>query len=121
MMQMPSAAMPVKNNRPGEKPQCNQEKSAEINQGLRNAGTGGYQRPKRILFIHPECTGQKTCSNHNKKTACPAERLCLWSCRSSDAASRKPELGANFNRAAIWVRLKLLRSSRAWSRFLPII
>jgi hypothetical protein len=58
MMQMPSAAMPVKNNRPGENPQSNQEKSAEINKGLSNAGSGGNQRPKRILLIHPECTGQ---------------------------------------------------------------
>jgi hypothetical protein len=65
MMQMPSVALPAKNNRPGEKPQPNQEKSAEINKGLSNAGSGGNQRAKRILLIHPECTGQKTWSHHN--------------------------------------------------------
>ena len=41
MMRMPPVARPVENNRPGEKPQCNQKKSTEINQGLRNAGAGG--------------------------------------------------------------------------------
>ncbi len=52
------AALSAKNNRPREKPQPNQEKSAEINEGLSNAGSGGNQCPKRILLIHPEYTGQ---------------------------------------------------------------
>ena len=57
MMRMPLAMLRAK-NRPDENPWRNHEKSAEINKGLSNAGSGGNQRPNRILLIYTEYTGQ---------------------------------------------------------------
>ena len=59
VMRIPLAMLRVK-NRPAENHQPNQEKSAEKNKGLSNGGSGGNQRPNRILFIYTECTGQKS-------------------------------------------------------------
>jgi hypothetical protein len=52
-------------NRPGEKRHRDQEKSAEINKDLGNGGSGGDQRPERILRIDTVYPGQKTWSDHN--------------------------------------------------------
>jgi len=65
MMQMPSVALSSENNGPGEKPQPNQEKSAEKNKSLRNGGSGGYQCVERILRIYRACAGKKNWSHHN--------------------------------------------------------
>jgi hypothetical protein len=91
-MQMPSVPLPAENNRPDKKSQPHQKKSAEINKDLSETGSGGKQRPKRILLIHPEGAGQKTCSNH--KTVCPARTN--WSLLAVvtpifNTASRKPD------------------------------
>jgi hypothetical protein len=64
MMQMPPT-VPRAKNRPGENRQRYQEKSTEVNKDLGNGGSGGNQRPNRILLIYTECTGQKTWSNHD--------------------------------------------------------
>jgi hypothetical protein len=62
MMRMLPMALPAENNRPGEKPQRNQEKSAKINKDLSNVGSGGNQFSYGIVPVH---AGKKNWSNHN--------------------------------------------------------
>jgi hypothetical protein len=71
MMRMPPAMVRAKNS-PDETRQRHQEKSAEINKDLRNGGSGGYQRPNRILLADTECPGQKTWSHHDCAISLPA-------------------------------------------------